>query len=93
MGGGDVHALDLGDLGVEVADAADRRRLAVDPGQQHHAARRDQVGWRPGGDLGLDVDLGAERPVGLADEGVVEGEHLGSSRAIDRGCELHSPSR
>ena len=31
-------------------------RVAVDAGEQHHPVRRHQVGRRPGGDLGLDVD-------------------------------------
>ena len=40
VGRGHVHALDLGDVGVEVADAAEPGRLAVDPGEQQHAVWR-----------------------------------------------------
>ena len=73
VGGGDVHALDLGDLGLEVADASERRRLAADSRQQEDSAWRDQVGGRPGGDFRIDVDeVGPEGAVGLADEVGVE---------------------
>ncbi len=73
MTGGHVHALDLGDLGVEVAHTADRRRLAVADRQQHHPVRRVEVPRRPGRQLGLD-DVEAELGVGLADEVGVEPE-------------------
>ena len=69
-------------VGVEVADAADPDRLAVDPGEQQQSRRRHQVGRRPGGDLGLEVDR-LERAVGLADEVGVERGHLGRRRRCD----------
>ena len=44
-------------------------------GEQEDAGRGSQLGRRPRRDLGLEVD--AQRPVRLADEGVEEGQDLG----------------
>lgn len=68
-----VHALHLGDVGVEVADAAEPGRFAVNERKEEDAVRRNQVGWRPFGDLLVEVDPGPlavvdQRPVGLANE-------------------------
>jgi hypothetical protein len=60
-----------------MADAAEAGRLAVGEGEEEEAVRRHQVGGRPGGDLGIEVDSGVfavvdQRAVGLADEVGVE---------------------
>ncbi len=66
-----VHALHLGHVGVEVADAADRGGLAAAQCEEHRPVGRGQVAGRAGGQLGLD-DIEAELGVGLADEVGVE---------------------
>lgn len=72
-GGDDVHALHLGDLGVEVADAAEAGGILIDVRQQEDPVRWRKVGRRAGGDLSVEVDprlfpVVDQRPVGLADE-------------------------
>lgn len=83
-----VHALHLGDLGVEVADAAEPGRLAASEGEEEGAVGRHQVSGRAGGDLGVEVDprffaVVDKRPVRLPHEVGVEVQNAGIV-ALDR---------
>jgi hypothetical protein len=81
VGGCHIHALHLGDLGVEVADPTEAGGLSVNAGYEEDAVGRNKVGWRTGGDLLVEVHsrflaVVDQRPVGLADEVSVERLHL-----------------
>lgn len=81
VGGCHVHALHLGDLGVEVADTAEAGGLSVDAGDEEDSIGRNEVSRGPGGDLLVEVDsrlfaVVDQRPIGLADEVGVERSHL-----------------